>query len=145
MARTSVGERFSAFQSSFLRMLIVLSDLDWWIAKLPSLVKDMQPQLSLYENLHFCYKLFSDIPFRILQMSECYFSQRPGSEDPSLIEMAFYHREMIESFSASIEKAPPISGRWTRAQLPCLLSNKSSTMTDYVHHVTHQFVRILHN
>ena len=39
---------------------------------------------------------------------------KPESEDPSLIKMAFYHREMIESddrcFFASIEKASPISG-----------------------------------
>ena len=63
-------EEFSEFQSSVLRMLIVLSDLDWWIATLPGLVKDMQPQLSLNANLHFCYKLFLDIPSRILQMSE---------------------------------------------------------------------------
>ena len=72
LARNSVREEFNEFQSSDLRMLIhvVLFYLDWWFAKLPSLDKNMQPQLSLNENLHFCYKLFSDIPSRIRQMSE---------------------------------------------------------------------------
>ena len=34
-------------------MLAVLSDLDWWIARVLSLGKDMQPHMFQYENIQF--------------------------------------------------------------------------------------------
>ena len=42
---------FGELQSSVLKMLAVLSDLDWWVAGVSNLVKDIQPHLSHDENL----------------------------------------------------------------------------------------------
>ena len=42
---------FSELQSSVSKMLAVLSDLDWWVAGVSNLAKDMQPHLSQDENL----------------------------------------------------------------------------------------------
>ena len=42
---------FSELQSSVSKMLTVLSDLDWWVAGVSNLAKDMQPHLSQDENL----------------------------------------------------------------------------------------------
>ena len=45
--RAELGE----FQSSFSKILAVLSDLDWWVAGVSNLAKDIQPHLSHNENL----------------------------------------------------------------------------------------------
>ena len=42
---------FSELQSSVSKMLAVLSDLDWWVAGVSNLAKDIQPHLSQDENL----------------------------------------------------------------------------------------------
>ena len=42
---------FGELQSSVSKMLAVLSDLDWWVAGVSNLAKDMQPHLSHDENL----------------------------------------------------------------------------------------------
>ena len=42
---------FGELQSSVSKMLAVLSDLDWWVAGVSNLVKDIQPHLSHDENL----------------------------------------------------------------------------------------------
>ena len=42
---------FSELQSSLSKILALLSDLDWWIAGVSNLAKDMQPHLSQNENL----------------------------------------------------------------------------------------------
>ena len=42
---------FGELQSSVSKMLAVLSDLDWWVAGLSNLIKDIQPHLSHDENL----------------------------------------------------------------------------------------------
>ena len=42
---------FGELQSSVSKMLAVLSDLDWWIAGVSNLAKDIQPHLSQDENL----------------------------------------------------------------------------------------------
>ena len=52
-SRTEFGE----LQSLFSRMLAVLSDLDWWIARVSSLVMEMQPQHSHNENLPFLLEI----------------------------------------------------------------------------------------
>ena len=42
---------FGELQSSISKMLAVLSDLDWWVAGVSNLAKDIQPHLSQDENL----------------------------------------------------------------------------------------------
>ena len=42
---------FGELQSSVSKMLAVLSDLDWWVAGVSNLAKDIQPHLSHDENL----------------------------------------------------------------------------------------------
>ena len=42
---------FGELQSSVSKILTVLSDLDWWVAGVSNLAKDMQPHLSHDENL----------------------------------------------------------------------------------------------
>ena len=42
---------FGELQSSVSKMLTVLSDLDWWVAGVSNLAKDIQPHLSQDENL----------------------------------------------------------------------------------------------
>ena len=42
---------FGELQSSVSKMLAVLSDLDWWVAGVSNLIKDIQPHLSHEENL----------------------------------------------------------------------------------------------
>ena len=42
---------FGELQSSVSKMLAVLSDLDWWVAGVSNLAKDIQPHLSQDENL----------------------------------------------------------------------------------------------
>ena len=42
---------FGELQSSVLKILAVLSDLDWWVAGVSNLTDDMQPHLSHDENL----------------------------------------------------------------------------------------------
>ena len=42
---------FGELQSSILQILAVVSDLDWWIAGVSNLTKDIQPHLSHNENL----------------------------------------------------------------------------------------------
>ena len=42
---------FGELQSSVSKMLAVLSDLDWWVAGVSNLAKDMQSHLSQDENL----------------------------------------------------------------------------------------------
>ena len=42
---------FGELQSSVSKILAVLSDLDWWVAGLSNLAKDIQPHLSHDENL----------------------------------------------------------------------------------------------
>ena len=42
---------FGELQSSVSKILVVLSDLDWWVAGVSNLVKDIQPHLSHDENL----------------------------------------------------------------------------------------------
>ena len=48
-------------------MLAVLSDLDWWIARVLSLGKDMQPTIFQNENISECYSQIY-ISSRILQI-----------------------------------------------------------------------------
>ena len=42
---------FGELQSSVSKILAVLSDLDWWVAEISNLAKDIQPHLSHDENL----------------------------------------------------------------------------------------------
>ena len=45
------GAEFGELQSSVSKILAVLSDLDWWVAGVSNLAKDIQPHLSHDENL----------------------------------------------------------------------------------------------
>ena len=55
---------FGELQSSVSKILAVLSDLDWWVAGVSNLAKDIQPHLSHNENLQ--RYLFSEVFARVL-------------------------------------------------------------------------------
>ena len=51
------------------KMLAVIFDLDWWIARVLSLLDDMQPNIYQDENIHSAFwKLLTYISSRILQI-----------------------------------------------------------------------------
>ena len=66
---------FGELQSSVSKMLAVLSDLDWWVAGVSNLAKDIQPHLSQDENL------FSEISARVMPF---YGRTRDSSDCPLL-------------------------------------------------------------
>ena len=102
---------FGELQSSVSKMLAVLSDLDWWVAGVSNLAKDMQSHLSQDANLQPCWNIFSEISARVM----AFFGRTRDSSDFPLLSIqteregwlplktqfscAFGHEKRIESES----------------------------------------------